>query len=91
MTRAPDPLNPGEEALWRALAEVIMTLPRALDEQFLRDTGVTMTGPVFVRIAQAVRSQTASHAVSAGNSASGTGGTSGAALMSASVRRNCAG
>ena len=39
MARAPDPLSPDEEALWRALAEVIMILPRALDEQFLRDTG----------------------------------------------------
>jgi len=43
MALAPDPLSPDEEALWRALAEVIMTLPRALDEQFLRDNGVTMT------------------------------------------------
>jgi DNA-binding MarR family transcriptional regulator len=50
MTRPPDPLNPDEEALtpeeealWRALAEVIMTLPRALDERFLRNHGVTLT------------------------------------------------
>jgi DNA-binding MarR family transcriptional regulator len=43
MTRAPHPLSPDEEALWRALTKVITILPRALDEQFLRDTGVTMT------------------------------------------------
>jgi DNA-binding MarR family transcriptional regulator len=43
MAEALDPLNPDQEALWRLLAEVIMTLPRALEEEFLRDTGVTMT------------------------------------------------
>jgi DNA-binding MarR family transcriptional regulator len=43
MAEVPAPLSPDEEALWRALAELITTLPRALDEQFLRNNGVTMT------------------------------------------------
>jgi DNA-binding MarR family transcriptional regulator len=43
MAQAPAPLSPDEEALWRALTELITTLPRALDEQFLRNNGVTMT------------------------------------------------
>lgn len=38
-----EPLNAPEEQLWRALAEVIITLPRALDEEFVREAGVTMT------------------------------------------------
>lgn len=43
MSPASLPLDADEEALWRALAEVITTLPRALDEQFARATGVSMT------------------------------------------------
>jgi DNA-binding MarR family transcriptional regulator len=38
-----DPLDGDEEALWRALAEVVQALPRALDDQFARETGLTMT------------------------------------------------
>jgi DNA-binding MarR family transcriptional regulator len=38
-----DPLDGDEEALWRALAEVVQALPRALDDRFARETGLTMT------------------------------------------------
>lgn len=38
-----DPLDGDEEALWRALAEVLQALPRALDDQFVRESGLTMT------------------------------------------------
>ncbi len=37
------PLDSGEEALWRSLAQIIITLPRALEDQFARENGVTLT------------------------------------------------
>jgi DNA-binding MarR family transcriptional regulator len=37
------PLDADEQALWRALMEVVQALPRALDDQFVRETGLTMT------------------------------------------------
>ena len=40
---APKPLDSDEEALWRALTDVVQALPRALDDQFLRESGLTMT------------------------------------------------
>jgi DNA-binding MarR family transcriptional regulator len=36
-------LSGEEEAMWRAFVEVLTRLPRALDEQFNRETGLTMT------------------------------------------------
>jgi DNA-binding MarR family transcriptional regulator len=41
---ATDPaLNENEEALWRALLRVVIALPRALDADLMRSTGLTMT------------------------------------------------
>lgn len=37
------PLDSGEDALWRSLAQIIITLPRALEDQFARENGVTLT------------------------------------------------
>jgi DNA-binding MarR family transcriptional regulator len=36
-----DPLTPSEEALWRALMRIVMTLPRLLDSDLVRTTGLT--------------------------------------------------
>ena len=33
-------LNPDEEALWRALMRIVLTLPRRLDSDLLRSTGL---------------------------------------------------
>ena len=38
-----EPLNAAEERLWRALAEIVLTLPRALEDEFMRETGLTLT------------------------------------------------
>ena len=35
------PLTPAEEALWRALMRLMLTLPRALDDDLLRARGMT--------------------------------------------------
>ncbi|MER5792901.1 MarR family winged helix-turn-helix transcriptional regulator [Streptomyces sp. NPDC090499] len=40
---AEDPLNAQEERLWRALMRVIVALPRSLDDDLLRSTGLTLT------------------------------------------------
>jgi DNA-binding MarR family transcriptional regulator len=37
------PLTPDEEILWRALMRIIATLPRLLDEDLARSTGVSLT------------------------------------------------
>lgn len=37
------PLNAREEALWRALARLMVSLPRALDDDLLRETGLSLT------------------------------------------------
>ncbi|ONI84149.1 MarR family transcriptional regulator [Actinosynnema sp. ALI-1.44] len=37
------PLTAREEALWRALARLMVTLPRALDDDLLRNTGLSLT------------------------------------------------
>jgi DNA-binding MarR family transcriptional regulator len=37
------PLTPDEEILWRALMRIIATLPRLLDEDLTRSTGVSLT------------------------------------------------
>ncbi|MFD7440915.1 MarR family winged helix-turn-helix transcriptional regulator [Streptomyces sp. NPDC059909] len=38
-----DPLNVDEERFWRALMRVIIALPRSLDEDLLRSTGLSLT------------------------------------------------
>lgn len=43
MTAAEDPLTAQEERLWRALMRVIVALPRSLDDDLLRATGLTLT------------------------------------------------
>ena len=36
------PLSPDEEALWRALTRILVTLPRALDYDLLHSAGLTL-------------------------------------------------
>jgi DNA-binding MarR family transcriptional regulator len=43
MTAAEDPLTAQEERFWRALMRVIVSLPRSLDDDLLRSTGLTLT------------------------------------------------
>lgn len=38
-----DPLNPQEERFWRALMRVMVALPRSMDDDLLRATGLTLT------------------------------------------------
>ncbi|MFJ8493403.1 MarR family winged helix-turn-helix transcriptional regulator [Streptomyces sp. NPDC094038] len=38
-----EPLTAQEERLWRALMRVIVALPRSLDDDLLRSTGLTLT------------------------------------------------
>jgi DNA-binding MarR family transcriptional regulator len=38
-----DPLTAHEERFWRALLRVIVALPRSLDDDLLRSTGLTLT------------------------------------------------
>ncbi|MFD3587333.1 MarR family winged helix-turn-helix transcriptional regulator [Streptomyces sp. NPDC058683] len=38
-----DPLTAHEERFWRALMRVIVALPRSLDDDLLRSTGLTLT------------------------------------------------
>lgn len=40
---AEHPLTAQEELLWRALMRVIISLPRSLDDDLLRSTGLTLT------------------------------------------------
>ncbi|MFD4506998.1 MarR family winged helix-turn-helix transcriptional regulator [Streptomyces sp. NPDC058457] len=40
---AEDPLTAQEERFWRALMRVIVALPRSLDDDLLRTTGLTLT------------------------------------------------
>ncbi|SEE99064.1 DNA-binding transcriptional regulator, MarR family [Streptomyces sp. 3213] len=40
---AEDPLTAQEERFWRALMRVIVSLPRSLDDDLLRATGLTLT------------------------------------------------
>lgn len=40
---ADDPLTVQEERFWRALMRVIVVLPRSLDDDLLRSTGLTLT------------------------------------------------
>lgn len=40
---AEDPLTAQEERFWRALMRVIIALPRSLDDDLLRSTGLTLT------------------------------------------------
>jgi DNA-binding MarR family transcriptional regulator len=37
------PLEPVEERLWRALAEIVIALPRALDDGFEADAGLSLS------------------------------------------------
>ena len=37
----PEPLNPTEEAFWRALMRITLTLPRQLHDDMVRATGLT--------------------------------------------------
>jgi hypothetical protein len=36
-----DPLNATEEAFWRALVRVVLSLPRRLDSDLVRSVGIT--------------------------------------------------
>lgn len=47
MTEPTDPLTPAEERAWRALALALITVPRSLDTDLLRATGMSM-GEYFV-------------------------------------------
>lgn len=40
---APEPLSGMEERLWRSLQRLLVALPRALDEDLLRSTGLSLT------------------------------------------------
>ncbi|SEP47463.1 MarR family winged helix-turn-helix transcriptional regulator [Amycolatopsis saalfeldensis] len=49
-----DPLTSEEQAVWRPLTRIITVLPRALDDQFVNDTGVSMTDyTVLVSLSEA--------------------------------------
>ncbi|WP_033290248.1 MarR family winged helix-turn-helix transcriptional regulator [Amycolatopsis jejuensis] len=49
-----DPLTSEEEALWRPLTRIITVLPRTLDDQFVHDTGVSLTDyTVLVSLSEA--------------------------------------
>jgi len=39
----PKPLNPQEERAWRALVRLMVTLPRAIDDDLVRKTGIGLT------------------------------------------------
>ena len=45
----PTPLTPEEDALWRALGRLVHVLPRLLDEDMLRGTGLSMTEYAVLR------------------------------------------
>lgn len=48
------PLDADEAAFWRPLTRIITVLPRALDDQFLPETGLTMTDyTVLVELSEA--------------------------------------
>ncbi|MEV6995966.1 MarR family transcriptional regulator [Streptomyces sp. NPDC093228] len=48
------PLNPVEERLWRALMRVLVALPKALDDDLLKSTGLTMSEyQVLVHLSEA--------------------------------------
>jgi len=48
------PLNRNEERFWRALMRVMVALPKALDEDLLKATGLTMTEyAVLVHLSEA--------------------------------------
>jgi DNA-binding MarR family transcriptional regulator len=48
------PLTDEEQAVWRPLTRIITVLPRALDDQFVHDTGVSMTDyTVLVSLSEA--------------------------------------
>jgi DNA-binding MarR family transcriptional regulator len=38
----PAPLDPDEELVWRALNRIMVALPRALDEDLVRETGLSL-------------------------------------------------
>jgi DNA-binding MarR family transcriptional regulator len=40
---SPTPLDPDEEAAWRALGRAVLVIPRVLDAELLRDQGLRMT------------------------------------------------
>jgi DNA-binding MarR family transcriptional regulator len=50
----PEALNTDESEFWRPLTRIITVLPRALDDQFLPETGLTMTDyTVLVSLSEA--------------------------------------
>jgi DNA-binding MarR family transcriptional regulator len=50
----PDALNTDESEFWRPLTRIITVLPRTLDDQFLPETGLTMTDyTVLVSLSEA--------------------------------------
>ena len=57
MTAAEDPLTAQEERLWRALMRVIVALPRSLDDDLLRATGLTLTEYVVLMSLSEVENQ----------------------------------
>ncbi|MDT8915923.1 MarR family transcriptional regulator [Amycolatopsis sp. PS_44_ISF1] len=48
------PLTSEEQAMWRPLTRIVTVLPRALEDQFVNDTGVSMTDyTVLVSLSEA--------------------------------------
>ncbi len=48
------PLTSEEEAVWRPLARIVTVLPRALDDQFVNETGISLTDyTVLVSLSEA--------------------------------------
>ncbi|WP_327398925.1 MarR family transcriptional regulator [Streptomyces sp. NBC_01288] len=43
MAPAPEPLTSAEDRLWRSLQRLLVALPRALDEDLLRSTGLSLS------------------------------------------------
>ncbi len=51
---AAQPLSPGEERTWRALIRLMVQMPRAIDEDLLRRTGLSLTRyVVLMRLSEA--------------------------------------
>lgn len=51
---APRPLTPDEERTWRALIRLMVVMPRAIDEDLIRRTGISLTRyVVLMRLSEA--------------------------------------
>jgi DNA-binding MarR family transcriptional regulator len=54
VTSSPVPLDHEEDTFWRTLVDIVTRLPQALDENFGRETGLTMPGyAVLVALSEA--------------------------------------